>query len=865
MIWFTTTAAFAEGPVKFAGSQLEPIKWSELAGWTADDHLAAFAAYQASCQALRKRRTDDRGQISGALSNVCRKAADLQPQDANTARAFFEQNFQPVRIARLGEAEGLLTGYFEPIVAGSRYPGPEFPVPLYRRPRDLVAAGYKPGSLAFPNKGVRIGRRTENNELVPYHDRGAIEAGALDGQKLEICWLKSSSDLLAIQIEGSGRVILEDGTPLRVAFDSHNGYAFSSIERVLIDRNIISREEISTQRIREWMAAHPDEAVKVRAANRSYVFFRVTGLSHDGEPVGAQGVPLTAGRSIAVDRVHEYGTPFFIEANLPIESGKSVSPFRRLMIAQDTGSAIVGPARADLYWGAGDDAGRIAGRIRHPGRFVMLLPRELDPIAAQSEIPLPVAKPKIAEVDFTKHAGEGSVESAGAAAIIDGRRLPLPTPKLATLDVTKRSGEGKMESANAGAVAASRQKPLPALAPKIAAREVGKQDGKGKPSSTSDGATAAGRTIRLQGHKPEDSAIKVKKQDDKGKAQSDGIGWTLGRQKPSPAPIPKIVALETGDPDGKGKTSSGNTGAIAPGRQKPSPTRTPKIAAFEVGRQDGKANAGQKPPPAPTPRIAALENQDIGRPILLPVLKPTNSKIEVKKQDPKGRANSTNAGEVMAGRHLLSPAPKSKKQSGKGEADSESAAGREKPLSAPKPKITVKKQDGKGSTNSANAGEIAADRHLLSPTPKSKKQSGKGEADSEIAAGREKPLSAPKPKITGIEVKKQNGKGRINSANAGEHPLSPTPKSKTPDIELKKQNGKGKADSDNAGEIAAGRQKSLPVPKSKTSGIEVKKQGGKDRANSASAGAVAASRHMPLPATKSKMPGNESKKQDGKE
>ena len=190
MIWFTTTAAFAEGPVKFAGSQLEPIKWSELAGWTADDHLAAFAAYQASCQALRKRRTDDRGQISGALSNVCRKAADLQPQDANTARAFFEQNFQPVRIARLGEAEGLLTGYFEPIVAGSRFPSPEFPVPLYRRPRDLVAAGYKPGSLAFPNKGVRIGRRTENNELVPYHDRGAIEAGALDGQKLEICWLK---------------------------------------------------------------------------------------------------------------------------------------------------------------------------------------------------------------------------------------------------------------------------------------------------------------------------------------------------------------------------------------------------------------------------------------------------------------------------------------------------------------------------------------------------------------------------------------------------------------------------------------------------------------------------------------------------
>src|SRR5947209_14397574 len=150
---------------------------------------------------------------------------------------------------------------------------------------------------------------------------------------------------------------------------------------------------------KEWMTAHPDEAARERAANRSYVFFRVTGLSNDGEPVGAQGVPLTPGRSIAVDRLHDYGTPFFIEANLAIENEKSVSPFHRLMIAQDTGSAIVGPARADLYWGAGDDAASIAGRIRHPGRFVMLLPRELDMIAAGNHMPLPLPQPKFAEVE----------------------------------------------------------------------------------------------------------------------------------------------------------------------------------------------------------------------------------------------------------------------------------------------------------------------------------------------------------------------------------------------------------------------------------------------------------------------------------
>ena len=669
IICFTATTASAEGPLKFAGSQLEPIKWTELMGWTADDHLAAFAAYQASCQALRKRRTDDdRGRISGALSNVCRKAVDLWPQDADTARAFFEQNFQPVRIARLGETEGLLTGYFEPIVAGSRFPSPEFPVPLYRRPRDLVAAGYKPGTVGFPNKGVRIGRRTENNELVPYHDRSAIEAGALDGQKLELCWLRNSSDLLAIQIEGSGRVILEDGTPLRVSFDSHNGYRFSSIERVLIDRNLISRNEISTQRIRDWMAAHPEEAAKVRAANRSYVFFRVTGLSNDGEPIGAQGVPLTPGRSIAVDRVHEYGTPFFIEANLPIEGGKPASPFRRLMIAQDTGSAIVGPARADLYWGAGDDAGRIAGRIRHSGRFVMLLPRELELVAAKSEIPLPVAKPKIAGIEVAKHAGKGSVESAGAAAITDGRRPPLSAPKLTALDVTKQSGKGKTDSASARAVAASRQKPLPALAPKIAALEVGKQDGKGKASSTGAGAIAASRTIRLPVLKPKASAIDVKEQDSKGKAELGGDGWTVGG-KQKPAPKSKISEIGVGKQEGKGKSGS-TASKIAAGNQKPSPAPKLKNPGVEVEKQAGKGKADS----ATAGKIAAGSQNPS------PLPKPKTPAIEVKKPDGKGKAHSATASELAANKHMPSLRPKSKtpasevkKLNNKGKAETDNA------------------------------------------------------------------------------------------------------------------------------------------------------------------------------------------------
>jgi membrane-bound lytic murein transglycosylase A len=163
---------------------------------------------------------------------------------------------------------------------------------------------------------------------------------------------------------------------------------------VLIERNIIPREEMSMARIREWMHARPEEARDVRRQNKSMVFFRIVGLTGEGEALGAQGIPLSAGRSIAVDKsLHVYGTPFFIAADLPIASGQPNTPFRRTMIAQDTGSAIVGPARADLYFGAGDQAGLVAGRVRQPGQFAMLLPRDLDPVAAGAHMPLPRERP----------------------------------------------------------------------------------------------------------------------------------------------------------------------------------------------------------------------------------------------------------------------------------------------------------------------------------------------------------------------------------------------------------------------------------------------------------------------------------------
>ena len=215
--------------------------------------------------------------------------------------------FNPFASRGSGE-RGLLTGYFEPIVAGSRFPSPEFPVPLYRRPGDLVAAGYKQGSLAFPNKGV-IGRRNANNELVPYHDRGAIEAGALDGRKLEICWLKDPFDLLAIQLEGSGRVISRTARPC----------ASVSIHAAVIALLYRAHCERAQSRFApgDFAAAHP--RVDGRASGRGREGARRQSLlcvlpghrTVERRPtVGAQGVPLTPGRSIAVDRVHEYGTPF---------------------------------------------------------------------------------------------------------------------------------------------------------------------------------------------------------------------------------------------------------------------------------------------------------------------------------------------------------------------------------------------------------------------------------------------------------------------------------------------------------------------------------------------------------------------------
>jgi membrane-bound lytic murein transglycosylase A len=408
------------GPLKFPDTQYEPVAWADIDGWANDDHATAFAAFLESCRALNSKQPGaEAAAIADALKIICVRGLAAVPLEEDGARKFFEDNFRPLRISKLGDSDGFLTGYYEPIIEGSRVPTGEFTAPLYRRPPNLVISGRRKLGDSFPNKGVKVGRRVGRRKIVPYYDRAAIEDGALDGWHLEICWLRSPIDVLFAQIQGSARIRLEDGTILRLNYDSHNGWPYTPVGRVLIERKIISKDEVSMQRIRDWMAADPVAANDVRRQNKSYVFFRITNLATEDEAVGGEGVPLVPGRSIAVDRsLHAYGTPFFIAADLPISSEKGGTKFRRLVFAQDTGSAIVGPARADIYFGAGPDAARIAGRIRHPGQFVILLPRELDPVEAARNVPLPPERP-----------GFFAQFSAGSMIDPTAEDVPLPEPK----------------------------------------------------------------------------------------------------------------------------------------------------------------------------------------------------------------------------------------------------------------------------------------------------------------------------------------------------------------------------------------------------------------------------------------------------
>ncbi len=364
----------------------EPVAFSDIPAWQNDDHSAAMAAFRVSAERMAKRpyTTKRFGAESALLAAAAARALSLSNDElpgGDACRAFFETWFAAHRL-RLDNAsghdfDGFVTGYFEPEIEVSGEYSTQFPVPILKRPPDLVEIDDTTRPSGLPDDFF-FARQTPAG-LGEYYDRAAIENGALNGAGLEMYWCKSRIELFFVQIQGSAKLRLQDGSReesiVRISYDGKTGHPFTAIGRLLVERGELDAESISMQKIRAWLETHPDQATALMQKNRSYIFFKT--IDHpkpDLGPVAAAGVPLTPMRSLAVDhRLHTFGTPVFVETRKPLPG--DTEPFSSLMIAQDTGSAIVGPARGDLFIGSGARAGKTAGSIKHPGRFTILLPK----------------------------------------------------------------------------------------------------------------------------------------------------------------------------------------------------------------------------------------------------------------------------------------------------------------------------------------------------------------------------------------------------------------------------------------------------------------------------------------------------------
>jgi membrane-bound lytic murein transglycosylase A len=341
--------AHDNGPRRF---NLEPVGFDRLLGWTQDHISAAVPVFLKSCARFSTRAVAvpldsvamsvDFGRV-GDWRSLCEAAEVLPAGDDAAAREFFEKGFTPFAVADYGKPEGLFTGYYEIELNGSRQRHGRYQTPLYRKPPDL---GLEPST------------------------RGEIEDGALAGHGLELLWVDDPIGAFFLQIQGSGRIRVNRGGTVRVGYDGQNGRPYVPVGRLLIERGVIPRDKMTMAAIRSWMKQNPEAGAALRRENPSYVFFRE--VKGDG-PIGAEGVALTAERSIAVDRAYvALGIPVWLEADERFAAADSV---RRLMVAQDTGGAIKGPVRGDVFWGTGDVAGSRAGIMNASGRYYMLLPR----------------------------------------------------------------------------------------------------------------------------------------------------------------------------------------------------------------------------------------------------------------------------------------------------------------------------------------------------------------------------------------------------------------------------------------------------------------------------------------------------------
>ena len=348
-------------PVATKAYKLSPVDFADIPGWAKDAHAKALSAFRRSCPRMRDRD----------LKAACASAKD---HDAGDARDFFEDTFEPFLLV-LVKPGGILTAYYEPVVLGSRTKTEKYNVPLLALPEDLVRVTGENRPEGFdPDLGVA--RKTAAG-LVPYPTRAEIAAGAIDDVAVPLAFVEDPVDAFFIHIQGSTRIAFDDGGSMRLGYAGKNGHQYSSIGKAMIARDMVPSGGMSMDSIRGFFKENPDKVREILNVNASYIFFReIEGLDVDLGPVGAQGVALTSGRSIAVDRRHhELGLPFFIAAELPTGKNRAYETFQRLMIAQDTGSAIKGPARADLFWGTGLEAGSIAGGIKETGTFWLLKPK----------------------------------------------------------------------------------------------------------------------------------------------------------------------------------------------------------------------------------------------------------------------------------------------------------------------------------------------------------------------------------------------------------------------------------------------------------------------------------------------------------
>ncbi len=344
-----------------------PARWAALPGWREDALDQAWPALIASCGVLARQARE--------WGEACAAAQALMPVSAARVRDFFEQRFEPYRIVRQSgrdtDANGLITGYYEPQLRGARAPSAQFATPLYAPPPDLLTVDL---SAVYPElKGRRVRARLEGNRVVPYYPRAQLAKGQLAGDAL--VFVDSALDAFLLEVQGSGRILLTDGVTIRLHYADENGWPYHAIGRYLVDRGELTAEQASLPGIRRWAAEHPARVPELLDADPSVVFFKEEPIADPTVgPKGSLGVPLTAGRSIAVDRTAvPLGAPVFLATTWPA----SDIALARLVLAQDTGGAIRGPVRADFFWGTGPAAGEQAGNMRQRGQLWLLWPKGL--------------------------------------------------------------------------------------------------------------------------------------------------------------------------------------------------------------------------------------------------------------------------------------------------------------------------------------------------------------------------------------------------------------------------------------------------------------------------------------------------------